>query len=122
MSRRVSTGNLRNSKAFLRRFGRDVLVLDDSDVDTQLIRGIFKRRHNNQEQIDILGDNFSERVYNYRLWIPEILAGNFPGTVTRRIVVDPGTPKAFEFYVVDYQTDSDDWIESPLSPIGLYSG
>ena len=121
MSRRVSTGTERNARAFLRRFGRDVLVLDDSDPDTRKIRGIWKRRANNQEEIDILGDNFSERVYNYRLWIPEVFRGNFPGEITRRIVIDPETPKAYEFYVVDYQIDSDDWIESVLSPIGRYT-
>ena len=121
MSRRVSIGTERNARAFLRRFGRDVLVLDDSDPETRKIRGIWKRRVNNQEEIKILGDNFSERVYNYRLWIPAIFRGNFPGEITRRVVIDPETSKAYEFYVVDYQTDSDDWIEAILSPVGFYT-
>ena len=114
-----STGSVRSARAFLRRFGRNVLILDDPDPDTNIIKGIYRNTASTDGEQEIYGVNPSERRYVHRLWVAEVFMGNFPGGITNRIVINPEIPKrAMEFFIRDYQSDTDDWIEAHLSIIG----
>ena len=117
---RTSTGNWRNATAFLKRFGRAVRLADGSTI-----MAIFKTQYTDVED-EVAGNIKSYRRYSYRLWVSaaerdevasngQVVRVSKKGTFSnhQNIVID-----GQNFYVNDYQQDSDDWIEAVLSHTG----
>ena len=78
------------------------MLADDSEI-----KGIYLTEYAD----DYVGPTPNRRYYVHRLWVPIWGAGTL--TTKQRIVIPPDEEGGVEaeFFVNDFQTDSDDWME-----------